>query len=784
MRPRLNVQKNSAGRDQLAWLVLRIIAELTPLTPAALISLVSDQDRHSESGQLESSARRLILDAILSLEIQDLIKTDQDQIAITDQGRQYLQQRPLQSLPTATANSVPLSLHVGRLLGRCASQVSRVRRLSLMASRMALRALRMSGRQALNRLHQSAAAFRKWRSDVAPMAVLRTKPVVAAMTQLVSLQARAAVGLVRHAVTLLQTCATLPRLAHNPKLAGGVVGALCLLVLAAMHGVASLAQKPAASAEGVSVPDIFASPVETALVVLPQPAGAIDPSDLGKAAPEQASPENAGHAPPDGAAPSVIAESPPDPIVVIIRAKLADPTLHNRVPTKDLAALQFFYAELAAPVWIEGTGLSTRAQDVIEELRAADDWGLSAEAFDLPADGDVPATPEEQATDEIKLSLAALKYARFARGGRIAPARFGKLIQQRPNLEDPRTTLTELAVSSDPAAYLRSLHPPHEQFARLREALTKARAEDRESTSGDEHVVQRLIVNMERWRWMPAELGSYYVWNNIPTFSVRVMKNGGTLYTERTVVGQVKYPTPVFSAHMRSIVFNPKWVVPETIKLEDLQPRLRQRGFFGQTDLSVLRQYQLAVSYQGQPVDASSVDWDRANILQYTFTQPPGPSNMLGKLKFNFPNRYAIYMHDTLQPELFDEAVRTRSHGCIRVREPDRLAMLLLAEDKGWAEQQVQTLLATANETVVMLNRAVPVHLTYFTAVVDAQGEVQTFADVYGIDSRMAQALFGKAAVKSDAPMFEAKAATPESEFWRSVERTGAVESISGLFGN
>jgi murein L,D-transpeptidase YcbB/YkuD len=110
--------------------------------------------------------------------------------------------------------------------------------------------------------------------------------------------------------------------------------------------------------------------------------------------------------------------------------------------------------------------------------------------------------------------------------------------------------------------------------------------------------------------------------------------------------------------------------------------------------------------------------------------------------------------------------------------------MLLLAEDKGWAEQQVQTLLATANETVVMLNRAVPVHLTYFTTVVDAQGEVQTFADVYGIDSRMAQALFGKAAVKSDAPMFEAKAATPESEFWRSVERTGAVESISGLFGN
>jgi murein L,D-transpeptidase YcbB/YkuD len=179
------------------------------------------------------------------------------------------------------------------------------------------------------------------------------------------------------------------------------------------------------------------------------------------------------------------------------------------------------------------------------------------------------------------------------------------------------------------------------------------------------------------------------------------VKHGETIYTERTVVGEVKYPTPVFSAYMRSIVFNPKWVVPDTIKLEDLQPRLRQRGFFGQTDITVLRQYQLSVSYQGEPVDASSIDWDRANILQYTFTQPPGSNNVLGKLKFNFPNRHAIYMHDTLQTELFEDPVRAGSHGCIRVREPERLAALLLAEDRGWAEPQVRTMLATASDRVV-----------------------------------------------------------------------------------
>jgi murein L,D-transpeptidase YcbB/YkuD len=264
------------------------------------------------------------------------------------------------------------------------------------------------------------------------------------------------------------------------------------------------------------------------------------------------------------------------------------------------------------------------------------------------------------------------------------------------------------------------------------------------------------------------------------------MKNGRTLYTERTVVGQVKYPTPVFSAHMRSIVFNPKWVVPDTIKLEDLQPRLRARGFFGQPNLSVLRQYQLSVSYQGVPVDASTIDWDRANILQYTFTQPPGRNNVLGKLKFNFPNRHAIYMHDTLQTEGFNEAVRTGSHGCIRLHEPERLAMLLLAADRGWSEQQVNTMLTRASDTTVPLNRAVPVHLTYFTAVVDEGGKVQTFTDVYRIDKRMAEALLGKAAPQSDAVTVASERVKAQREAWRPVEHISGLtaEVMSGLFAN
>ncbi|HBH41492.1 MAG TPA: hypothetical protein DDW26_06230, partial [Rhizobiales bacterium] len=295
--------------------------------------------------------------------------------------------------------------------------------------------------------------------------------------------------------------------------------------------------------------------------------------------------------------------------------------------------------------------------------------------------------------------------------------------------------------------------------------------------------IDTVIVNMERWRWMPAELGSYHVEDNIPEFIGRVVKNGKTVYATKVVVGLPKYATPIFSADMRSIVFNPEWVVPETIKLEDLQPALRGGGFLG-ADTSILRDHELTVSYQGKPVDAGTVDWSHANILQYTFTQPPGPDNVLGTLKFNFPNKHAIYMHDTIQPEVFDETVRMASHGCIRVYEPARLAALLLAEDKGWSAQQVKDMLAKGNNSVVSLRHKVPVHVTYFTATVDEKGKVQAFADIYGLDSKMGSALFGKA-TKFDAVATEEAAASGgrKRSAWNS-GRGGLTDAISGLFGN
>ena len=168
--------------------------------------------------------------------------------------------------------------------------------------------------------------------------------------------------------------------------------------------------------------------------------------------------------------------------------------------------------------------------------------------------------------------------------------------------------------------------------------------------------------------------------------------------------------------------------------------------------------------------------------MQYTFTQPPGPDNVLGKLKFNFPNRHAIYMHDTIQPEVFDETVRMASHGCIRVFQPARLATFLLAEDKGWSDQQVKDMIAKGNNSVISLSHKIPVHLTYFTMTADEKGKTQSFPDVYGLDAKMASALFGKAAKIDEIEADASPVAGRSRAAWNG--RGGLTDAINGLFGN
>jgi murein L,D-transpeptidase YcbB/YkuD len=455
--------------------------------------------------------------------------------------------------------------------------------------------------------------------------------------------------------------------------------------------------------------------------------------------------------------------SAPTPAQVALRKHLSELASRTNVApshAEDVAAATAFYNARRGLLWFTESGLSERGKSVIGEIRRADDWGLRARDFALPRLPAGAVSPEAAAAAEMAVTFAVLKYARHARGGRLGdPSSISKVLDYRPPLRQPKDVLAEIAAANGPDAYLRSLHPQHEQFQALRRLLLKLRASDatakveaeREGASRTVRLA-RIIVNMERWRWLPADLGEFHVWNNVPEFLTRVVRRGETIHSDRIVAGEPEWATPAFSADMKTIVFHPSWGVPDGIRRKELLPRLRdaQGGLLSlftgtQSSRALLERYKLQVTYQGRPIDPDQVDWSTVNIGAYEFRQPPGPTNPLGLVKFMFPNRHDVYMHDTPASErdLFEKSYRGFSHGCMRVAEPFRLATILLAQDKGWSEQQVESLL-NGGTLEVKLTTRIPVHTTYFTTRVDSQGNLQTFGDLYGLDTRMGAILFGR----------------------------------------
>jgi murein L,D-transpeptidase YcbB/YkuD len=327
-----------------------------------------------------------------------------------------------------------------------------------------------------------------------------------------------------------------------------------------------------------------------------------------------------------------------------------------------------------------------------------------------------------------------------------------------PSLRDPKTVLAEIADASQPSVYLQGLHPKHVQFQRLQQALLKARAE---SEAGAKPAnMQKIIVNMERWRWMPENLGSLHVLLNVPAFMVYVARDGKVVYQDKIVVGEYKYATPVFSADLKSVVFNPEWTVPPTIVRENLLPKLRGGGLFG-GGTSILTEHELNVNYNGKRVDPGSIDWNRVNMGAISFTQAPGPNNVLGKVKFVYPNPYSVYMHDTIKQGLFDKDMRAEGHNCPRVEHPGKIAAVILAQDQNLPQAEVDKLLASGYNAGVGIAHGVRIHTAYFTAVADEQGKVATFPDIYKLDPPVAAAILGKQA-KPEAVADNVEASLPK----------------------
>ncbi|MHA1165527.1 MAG: L,D-transpeptidase family protein [Alphaproteobacteria bacterium] len=262
------------------------------------------------------------------------------------------------------------------------------------------------------------------------------------------------------------------------------------------------------------------------------------------------------------------------------------------------------------------------------------------------------------------------------------------------------------------------------------------------NTGSNKRQILRILVNMERWRWLPDDMGGgagIFVWANIPEFRVRVVKGGEVVFTERAIVGKRDKQTPVFSDAMEWIEFHPVWYVPNSIKVADIAPSLRR------LTSTVVSKYHLKINCGALGSDWKKIDWNKTDIRKCGVSQPPGPRSVLGNFKFKFPNAHIVYIHDTPQKNLFKSATRAYSHGCVRIQNPRRMAEILLGNDKGMTPTRIGAILNGPKRPYTeKLNRFVPVHMTYFTAVFDDDGAFKTKADIYGHDRRLAQALTGQ----------------------------------------
>ncbi|KFG67834.1 L,D-transpeptidase family protein [Microvirga sp. BSC39] len=227
-----------------------------------------------------------------------------------------------------------------------------------------------------------------------------------------------------------------------------------------------------------------------------------------------------------------------------------------------------------------------------------------------------------------------------------------------------------------------------------------------------------IIANMERWRWLPADLGDRHIAVNVPEYRLRLKEGRNVVHETRVIVGKEQSQTPIFSENMKYLVVNPSWTIPPSIMKKEILPALaNDPSYAARKGYKVIR---------------------KGN--QISVQQPPGERNALGYVKFMFPNQHAVYLHDTPNRNLFSASKRAFSHGCVRVDKPFELAEEIMGRDGKWTEQKLRGLIGKG-ERYVHLTDPLPVHLTYFTLSVDEKGELRRFEDIYGLDRKVRAAL-------------------------------------------
>ena len=354
---------------------------------------------------------------------------------------------------------------------------------------------------------------------------------------------------------------------------------------------------------------------------------------------------------------------------------------------------------------------------------------------------------QPQSPDYAALKAALAKYRAIAKAGGWPTVPLGGSI--KPGADDPRVPAlrARLAVTDGPMG-----PDSGEHYDDALEAVVQAfQARHGLDTTGlvgnatiaalnvpVEDRIAEIVVAMERWRWMPEDLGNDHVFVNIAGYELQLVKDGKLADRMAVVVGKPYSRTPVFSNAIKYVELNPYWNVPAKIAIKEELPILqRNPGGLGATGFEAVQ--------GGRAVPVTAVDWGRYSSSNFPFQlrQAPGPKNALGRAKFVFPNKFDVYLHDTPAHSLFDKSDRAFSHGCVRLSRPIDLAEEVLADVPGWDRARIDEVVAGGDNTVVNLVHPLPIHITYLTAWV-ASGQVNFRSDVYEQDAKLIEALGGR----------------------------------------
>lgn len=495
------------------------------------------------------------------------------------------------------------------------------------------------------------------------------------------------------------------------------------------------------------------------------------------------------------------------PIADHLKEMLAARSLHMFERDRERPAVEKFYeARHYAPIWTHAGQLTDTAKGVIACLKDAAADGLNPDDYPVP-DFATATTPDALAEADLKLTNSMLAYARQAQSGRMHWSEVTAAAEFPEHPIDPTEVLRHVTTAKDAAAALDSYNPPQPQYRALKAKLAELRskssvpvvkiaygavlrylpprgrrhpavmkdarvpklrarlgiAENADDTRYDarvaeavrkfqesvdlrgtgildkrtitalnsprrDHEIDTVIVNMERWRWLPRNLGApslgdAYVILNIPDFTLKVMQHGVQIWKTRVVTGQPGiHATPILTQTMKFITINPTWHVPASIVYKEYLPALQQ-------DPTVLERMGLQIA---QNPDGTVRIW-----------QPPGPANALGRIRFNFPNKFEVYQHDTPDKYLFAKSVRAYSHGCMRVQNPDQYAAVLLGitlPEDHYTPAKIRSMYGP-DAIDIKFPTPIPVNITYQTAFVDNAGKLEFRRDIYGMDAKMLELL-------------------------------------------